>query len=47
MDIIGGGQHRYLLIASTLGGSLILCLSDTVSRMLVAPAELPIGIVTA
>ncbi|MEL6633458.1 MAG: iron ABC transporter permease [Bacteroidota bacterium] len=47
LRLVGGGQHRYLLPASALGGSLILCLSDTVSRTLVAPAELPIGIVTA
>ncbi len=42
-----GPDHRYLLPASAmLGASLLLC-ADAVSRTIVAPAELPIGIVTA
>jgi len=44
--LIGPG-HRYLLPASALLGASLLLLADAVSRTIVAPAELPIGIVTA
>lgn len=42
-----GPDNRYLLPASALLGAAVLVLADTVSRMIVAPAELPIGIITA
>jgi iron complex transport system permease protein len=42
-----GPDNRYLLPASALLGSALLLLADAVSRTIVAPAELPIGIVTA
>ena len=42
-----GPSHRYLLPASALLGAALLLLADAVSRTIVAPAELPIGIVTA
>ncbi|PWJ56701.1 iron complex transport system permease protein [Dyadobacter jejuensis] len=42
-----GPDHRNLLIGSALGGALVLAIADTISRTIVAPAELPIGIVTA
>ncbi|WP_244300778.1 FecCD family ABC transporter permease [Roseibium hamelinense] len=42
-----GPDHRYLLPASALLGASLLILADTASRTLVAPAELPIGILTA
>ncbi|MBD1547532.1 FecCD family ABC transporter permease [Roseibium aggregatum] len=42
-----GPDHRYLLPASALLGAVMLILADTVSRIVVAPAELPIGILTA
>lgn len=42
-----GPDHRYLLPASGLLGAIFLLLADCVSRSVVAPAELPIGIVTA
>lgn len=42
-----GPDHRYLLPASALLGASLLLLADAVSRTVVAPAELPIGIVTA
>jgi iron complex transport system permease protein len=42
-----GPDHRALLpCAALLGASLLLC-ADLIARTLVAPAELPIGIVTA
>lgn len=42
-----GPDNRYLLPASALGGACLLLLADAVARTVVAPAELPIGIVTA
>lgn len=42
-----GPDNRYLLPASALLGASLLLLADSVARVIVAPAELPIGIVTA
>ncbi|HHZ09348.1 MAG TPA: iron ABC transporter permease [Rhizobiales bacterium] len=47
LRLIIGPDNRYLLPASALLGGTLLILADSVSRTLVAPAELPIGIVTA
>ncbi|QDG77384.1 iron ABC transporter permease [Labrenzia sp. PHM005] len=42
-----GPDHRYLLPASALLGACLLIAADTLARTIVAPAELPIGIITA
>lgn len=42
-----GPDHRWLLINSALLGATMLLLADVASRTIVAPAELPIGIITA
>lgn len=42
----GPDHHRLLINSALLGASLLLC-ADMISRLIVAPAELPIGIVTA
>lgn len=42
-----GPDHRALLINSALLGAALLPLADVISRIVIAPAELPIGIVTA
>ena len=47
LRLLIGPDHRYLLPASALLGASMLLLADAVSRTIVAPAELPIGIVTA
>ena len=47
LRLIIGPDHRYLLPASALLGAIFLLAADAVSRTIVAPAELPIGIVTA
>lgn len=47
LRLIIGPDHRYLLPASALLGASFLLLADALSRVVVAPAELPIGIVTA
>jgi len=47
LRLVIGPDHRYLLPASALLGASFLLLADAISRIVVAPAELPIGIVTA
>ena len=42
-----GPDYRTLLPGSALIGAILLTASDIVSRLIVAPAELPIGIVTS
>jgi iron complex transport system permease protein len=45
--LIGGVDHRFVLPVSALMGALVLTLADMVSRLIVQPIELPIGVVTA
>ncbi|MFJ4143951.1 FecCD family ABC transporter permease [Pseudomonas sp. NPDC089734] len=45
--LVAGPDHRVLLPASALAGAGLLLLADIFSRIVMAPAELPIGIVTA
>lgn len=47
LRLLIGPDNRYLLPASALLGGSLLLLADAVARTIVAPAELPIGIVTA
>lgn len=47
MRLIIGSDHRLLLPASFLAGGIFLCWADTLARILLAPAELPVGIITA
>ena len=47
MRLIIGSDHRLLLPASFLAGGIFLSWADTLARLLLAPAELPVGIVTA
>jgi len=42
-----GPAHRGVVPASILGGALLMVAADVVARTIVAPAELPIGIITA
>lgn len=44
---LAGNDHRILLPHCALLGASLLTLADVVSRTLIAPAELPIGVVTA
>lgn len=44
---LSGPDHRVLLPASLLAGAALLLFADLIARLALAPAELPIGIVTA
>lgn len=47
MRLLVGPDHRVLLPASALAGASLLLFADLAARLVLAPAELPIGIVTA
>lgn len=42
-----GSNHKLLLPASAIAGSILVLAADSVARVVLAPAELPIGIITA
>lgn len=42
-----GPRHRLLLPAATIGGALFVVVADLLARTLVAPSELPLGVLTA
>lgn len=44
---ISGSTHSRLIPTSALLGALILLVSDTLSRTLTSPSEMPVGIITA
>lgn len=45
--MLTGPDHRLLLPLSAVCGALMLLLADTLARVLVPPAEIPVGIITA
>lgn len=47
MRRIIGGDQRYLLPASCIGGAILLLGADMVARIIIAPAVLPVGVLTA
>jgi len=47
MRLIIGSDHRWLTPASVLCGGILLLLSDTVARTIIAPQQLPVGVITA
>lgn len=42
-----GPDHRWLLPVSALAGGILLLIADTLARVIIAPVELPTGILTA
>lgn len=47
MRLLLGADHRLLLPASGLAGASLLIAADLAARLVVAPAELPVGLVTS
>jgi len=45
--LLFGADHRRLIPASALLGALLLLLADDLARTVLAPVELPVGIITA
>lgn len=47
MRMLLGSDHRLLLPASLLFGASFLAVADTIARTVIAPTELPVGVITA
>ncbi len=47
LRLILGPGHRLLIPASALGGAIFLVLTDMLARTIIAPAELPLGVLTS
>jgi len=47
LRLASGPDHRFLLVNAGLLGAALLLGADVISRTIIAPSELPIGIVTA
>ena len=47
LRLLVGADHRRLMPASAAGGALLMVVADTLARTLAAPAEVPVGILTA
>jgi iron complex transport system permease protein len=45
--LVFGPDHRQLLPISAIIGSAFLVVADTIARIIVAPAQLPVGVITA
>ena len=45
--LLVGPDHRLLLPAAAINGASFLVLADTISRTIIAPQELPVGVLTA
>lgn len=45
--LIFGPDHRQLILLSAIYGGTFLIIADTFARVIVAPAQLPVGVVTA
>jgi iron complex transport system permease protein len=45
--MIWGPDHRFLLPASALVGAMLMVVADTLARTVMAPTEIPVGVVTA
>lgn len=47
MRLVFGSDHRLLLPGAALFGASFLVVADTLARIILAPAELPVGVITA
>ena len=47
MRLLVGSDHKKLIPASMIAGAILLTLADMGARLLLAPAEVPIGIITS
>ena len=47
LRLISGSDHRLLLPSSVLLGGSLLLISDTLARTIIAPQQLPVGVITA
>jgi len=45
--LLFGADHKYVFSGSLFGGGVFLAICDTFARTIIAPAELPVGVITA
>ena len=45
--LVWGSEHRVLLPVALLAGGCFVLIADSIARTVAAPAELPLGVVTA
>ncbi|WP_406346307.1 FecCD family ABC transporter permease [Streptomyces sp. NBC_00648] len=45
--MVVGADHRRVLVIAPLAGAVLLVWADVLSRLLLAPTELPVGVITA
>jgi iron complex transport system permease protein len=45
--LIWGGNHRVLAPTSLFLGGAVLMLCDLLSRLILAPSEIPVGVITS
>lgn len=45
--LLGGASHRYVLTGSALLGGALALIADVIARTIIAPAEIPVGLVTS
>jgi iron complex transport system permease protein len=45
--LIIGHDHKYLTLASVIFGGAFLTMCDTFARMLISPAQIPVGVITS
>jgi iron complex transport system permease protein len=45
--MIIGGDHRFVVPCSCIVGALLLLAADMLGRTIIAPAEIPVGIITS
>jgi iron complex transport system permease protein len=47
LRLVFGNDQRVILPASALAGGILLTLADTLARTIIAPEQLPVGVITA
>ncbi len=47
LRLLLGNDQRIILPASALAGGTLLVLADTLARTMIAPEQLPVGVITA
>ena len=47
LRLVVGPDHRILIPVSALGGAIFLIAADTIARLIISPAELRVGVITA
>ena len=45
--LLGGVNHNYLLPGSALLGAGLMIIADLLSRVILQPAEIPVGLITS